>query len=132
MHKPTYDNGAGCNLLSRGSSGSGSMCQEIAERQGRCDDLTLLLKVQVIQTVAPLRSSGDYRHRLALVMMMVMVILSQLIVLLVFLGLLIAGLARHKVDAAHAYRHDDVYTVMMQSARYQVRFFFLLLLFCLS
>lgn len=83
-----------------------SMRQEVAERQGRRDDLPLLLKVEVIQTIAALRRRHD-RHRFR--MMVVEVVMVMLLLLLVH-ALIVAAIvgARtggYQVDATHAYRH---------------------------
>lgn len=83
------------------------MGQEVAERQRRRDDLSFLLEIQVIQTVAPLRPSDD-RHGLSRVVMMMMllvqIVLHRQVARFLVAGLVI-GRARHQVDAAHAYGH---------------------------
>lgn len=91
------------------------MRQEVAERQGRRDDLPLLLEVEVVQAVAALRRRHD-RHRLRGRVVMVVVVLLMVMVQagldrdvtgLVVAGVVAAGRrAGHQVDAAHAYRHS--------------------------
>lgn len=98
-----------CYFLGGGRGCRWSMSQEVAERQGRRDDLSLLLKVEVIQTVAALRRRHD-RHRFRRVMMMMMVMVMLLLLLMVHALIVaaIVGGARaggYQVDATHAYRH---------------------------
>lgn len=88
-----------------------SMRQKVAERQGRRDDLPLLLEVEVIQTVAALRRRHDchrFRRRVMVVMMvMVLRLMMQIAVhaALVVAAVVGARAGGHQVNAAHAYRH---------------------------
>lgn len=82
------------------------MRQKIAKRQRGSDDLSFLLEVQVIQTVAPLRSSDD-SDRLG-GMVMVMVLLVQIVLRGEVVGLLVGALVTRtgdQVDTADADRH---------------------------
>lgn len=83
------------------------MRQEIAERQGRRDDLSFLLKVEVIQTIAALRRRHD-RHRFRRMMMMMVVMVMLLLMIRALIVAAIVGGARtggYQIDATHAYRH---------------------------
>lgn len=89
-----------------------SMRQKVAQRQGRRDDLSLLLEVKVIQTIAALRRRHD-RHRLRRRVMMMMVLLlmmqiaihSQTAALVTAAVVCGARAGGHQVDTTHAYGH---------------------------
>lgn len=96
-------------LLGGGRRGRRPVRQDIAQRQGRRDDLPFLLEVEIVQAIAALRRRHD-RHRLRRRVMMVVVLLVVQITLYgQIAGLVVAAVvgARtgHQVDAAHAYRH---------------------------
>lgn len=103
-----------CHLLGSGRSRGRSMRQEVAQRQGRRDNLPFFLKVKIIQTVTALRRRHD-RHRLRrrVMMMMMMVLLlmvqtavhGQVAALVVAAVIVGARTGRHQIDTAHAYGH---------------------------
>lgn len=99
------------------------MRQEVAERQGRRDDLPLLLEVEVVQAVAALRRRHD-RHRLGgrVVMVVVLLVMMQAgldadpeVTGLVVAGVVTGARAGHQVDAAHAYRHRGVRSPILEA-----------------
>jgi len=89
------------------------MRQKVAQRQRRRDDLSLLLEVKVIQTVAALRRRHDrhrFRRRVMVMMMVVLLLMMQTTVhgqtaALVVAGVVGARVGGHQVDATHAYGH---------------------------
>lgn len=87
------------------------MGQKVAQRQGRRDDLSLLLEVKVIQTVAALRCRHDrhrFRRRVMVMMMMMLLLMMQAAIHAALVTAAVVGSARtggHQVDAAHAYGH---------------------------
>lgn len=89
-----------------------SMRQKVAQRQGRRDDLSLLLEVKVIQTVATLRRRHDrhrLRRRVMMMMMMVLLLMMQIAIhsqtAVVIAAVSGARAGGHQVDATHAYGH---------------------------
>lgn len=103
--KRLTDDGVSRDFFGGGRGRCGTVSEEVAQRQRRRDDLSFLLEVQIIQTVASLRS-GDDRHRLRGVMMMLLVdtvLHRDITVLLV--GRLVRGRIRQQVNTADAYRH---------------------------
>lgn len=88
-----------------------SMRQKVAERQGRRDDLSLLLEVKVIQTVAALRRRHDrhrFRRRVMVVMMVMVLLLMMQIAIhaaLVVAAVVGARAGGHQINTTHAYGH---------------------------
>lgn len=84
------------------------MGQEIAEGQGRRDDLSFLLEVEVIQAVASLRAGHD-GHGFGRVVMMMVVLLVEIVLRRQVVGLLVVALvgARvgHQIDTADPNGH---------------------------
>lgn len=99
------------HLLGGGRGRRRSVRQKVAQRQGRRDDLPLLLEVEVIQTVAALRRRHD-RHRLRrrvvmVVVVMVLLLMVQSAVQALVVAAVVGGARAggHQVDATHAYGH---------------------------